>query len=155
MEKLLSYSTLNYHIVYFIYIIILFLFFSLFLHKVMVRQQLMFTLLWLPKLVFCSAIWSEKAFQNSIFSLMNQWLWPWNLSISPENRIWIFIWPCRWLSSKESACSAGDVGSIPGSGRFPGEGNCNSLHYSWLGNPMDRGAWQARIHGVTKESGTT
>ena len=140
---------------YFIYTIILFLFFSLFLHKVMVKQQLMFTLLWLPKLVFCSAIWSEKAFQNSIFSLMNQWLWPWNLSISPENRIWIFIWPCRWLSSKESACSAGDAGSIPGLGRFPGEGNCNSLHYSWLGNPMDRGAWQARIHGVTKESGTT
>ena len=86
---------------YFIYTIILFLFFPLFLHKVMVKQQLMFTFLCLPNFVFCSAIWSEKAFQNSTFSLMNQWLWPWNLSVSPENRIWIFIWPCRWLSGKD------------------------------------------------------
>ena len=52
---------------------------------------------------------------------------------------------------KESACSAGDLGSIPGSGRFPGEGNGNPLQYSCLGNPMDRGAWWAFIvHGVTK-----
>ena len=47
---------------------------------------------------------------------------------------------------KESACNAGDPGSIPGSGRFPGEGNGNPLQYSCLGNHMDRGAWQA--HGV-------
>ena len=45
--------------------------------------------------------------------------------------------------SKESACSAGDLGSIPGSGRSPGEGNSNPLQYSCLENPMDRGAWQA------------
>ena len=49
----------------------------------------------------------------------------------------------RWLSGKESACHAGDVGSIPGSGRLPGEGNGNQLQYSCLGNPMDRGALQA------------
>jgi len=42
---------------------------------------------------------------------------------------------------KESACSTGDLGSIPGSGRSPGEGNGNSLQYSCLENPMDRGAW--------------
>ena len=42
------------------------------------------------------------------------------------------------------------MGSIPGSGRFPGEGNGNSLQYSCLENPMDRGAWQVTIHGVTK-----
>jgi len=42
---------------------------------------------------------------------------------------------------------------IPRSGRFPGEGNGNPLQYSYLGNPMDRGAWQAMVHGVTK-SGT-
>ena len=41
---------------------------------------------------------------------------------------------------KESACNAGDPGSIPGSGRFPGGGNGNPLQYSCLGNPMDRGA---------------
>ena len=44
---------------------------------------------------------------------------------------------------KVSACNAGDLGSIPGSGRFPGEGNSNPLQYSCLENPMDRGAWWA------------
>ena len=43
-----------------------------------------------------------------------------------------------------------DVSSIPGVGSFPGEGNGNPLQYSCLGNPMDRGAWQAIVHGVTK-----
>ena len=51
---------------------------------------------------------------------------------------------------KESACSAGDPGLIPESGRFPGEGNGNPLQYSCLENPMDRGAWWATVHGVTK-----
>ena len=51
---------------------------------------------------------------------------------------------------KESACNAGDPGSIPGSGRSPGEGNGNLLQYSCLKNPMDRGAWQAIAHGVAK-----
>ena len=44
----------------------------------------------------------------------------------------------------------GDLGSIPGSGRFPGEGNGNPLQYSCLENPMDRGAWWATVHGVAK-----
>ena len=47
----------------------------------------------------------------------------------------------RWLSSKESACSAGDTGSIPQSGRFPGRGNGNPLQYPCLKYPMDKGAW--------------
>ena len=51
---------------------------------------------------------------------------------------------------KESARSAGSVGSIPGSGKSPGVGNGNPLQYSCLGNPSDRGAWQAIVHGVTK-----
>ena len=56
-----------------------------------------------------------------------------------------------WLSSKESACNAGgDRGSIPGSGKSPGEGNGNPLQDSGLENPMDRGAWQAIAHGVAK-----
>ena len=50
---------------------------------------------------------------------------------------------------KESACSTGDPGSIPGSGRSPGEGNGNPLQYSCLQNPMDRVAGQATVHGVT------
>ena len=52
--------------------------------------------------------------------------------------------------SKESACNAGDLGLIPGSGRSPGEGNGNPLQYSCLENAMDRGAWQASAHGVAR-----
>ena len=52
-------------------------------------------------------------------------------------------------NGKESACKAGDPGSIPGSGRSPGEENGNPLQYSCLGNPMDRGTWWATVHGVT------
>ena len=51
---------------------------------------------------------------------------------------------------KASACNAGDLGSIPGSGRSPGEGNDNPLQYSCLENPMDGGAWGATVHGVAK-----
>ena len=60
---------------------------------------------------------------------------------------------CKGLSGKESACNAGDAGdtgSIPGLGRSPGEGNGNLLQLSCLKNPMDRGAWWATVHGVTK-----
>ena len=52
--------------------------------------------------------------------------------------------------SKESACNAGGPGLIPGSGKSPGEGNGNPLHYSCLENPMDRGAWWATVHGLAK-----
>ena len=52
--------------------------------------------------------------------------------------------------SKESACNAGDLGSILGSGRSPGEGNSYRLLYSWMGNHMDRGAWQVIVHRVAK-----
>ena len=51
---------------------------------------------------------------------------------------------------KASACNAGDLGSIPGSGRSPEEGNGNPLQYSCLENPMDVGAWWATVHGVAK-----
>ena len=49
----------------------------------------------------------------------------------------------------------GDLGSIPGLGRSPGEGNGNPLQYSGLENSMDRGAWQATVHGGLKESDMT
>ena len=55
---------------------------------------------------------------------------------------------------KESACNAGDLGSILGLGRSPGDGSSNPLQYSCLENPMDRGAWQTMVHGVA-ESGMT
>ena len=55
---------------------------------------------------------------------------------------------------KASACNVGDLGSIPGLGRFPGEGNGNPLRYSCLENPMDRGAWQATVHRVAESDMT-
>ena len=51
---------------------------------------------------------------------------------------------------KESACSAGDRGSVPGLGRSSGEGNGNPLQFSCLENPMDREAWWVTVHGVAK-----
>ena len=55
-----------------------------------------------------------------------------------------------WADGKELVCSGGNPGSIPGSGRSPGGGHGNPLQYSCLENPMDRGAWWATVHGVTK-----
>ena len=52
---------------------------------------------------------------------------------------------------KNPPANAGELGSIPGSGRSPGEGNGNPLQYSCLGNPIDQGAWQATVHGVVEE----
>ena len=51
---------------------------------------------------------------------------------------------------KESACNARDLGSIPGLGRSPGEGNSYPLGYTGLENSMDRGTWQATVHGIAK-----
>ena len=51
---------------------------------------------------------------------------------------------------KNPPASVGDTGSIPGSGRSPGEGNGNPLQYSCLENPVDRGAWWATVHGVAQ-----
>ena len=56
---------------------------------------------------------------------------------------------------KNLPTNAGDMGLIPGSGRSPGEGNGNPLQYYCLENPMDRGAWQAVVHGVAKEPDRT
>ena len=67
--------------------------------------------------------------------------------------------PCAFLvaqkvknlpAMQETTCSTGDLGLIPGSGRSRGEGNDNPLQYSYLGNSMDRGAWQATVHGVAR-----
>ena len=65
---------------------------------------------------------------------------------------WITVWSDFPSSSDgiESACSAGDLGLIPGLGRSPGEGTGNPPQYSCLENPKDRGAWQVTVHGVTR-----
>ena len=67
--------------------------------------------------------------------------------------IYLLVFPGGSVG-KESACNAGDPGSIPGSGKSPGEENGNPLPYSCLENPMDKGVWWAAVHGVA-ESGPT
>lgn len=57
---------------------------------------------------------------------------------------------CMYSEVKNLPAKAGDSGSIPGLGRFPGDGNGNLLECSCPGNPMDRGAWWAPVHGVAK-----
>ena len=64
------------------------------------------------------------------------------------------VYMCSSSDGKASACNAGDLGSIPGSGRSPGEGNGNPLQYSCLENSMDRGAWQATVHRVAESDRT-
>ena len=56
--------------------------------------------------------------------------------------------------SKAPAYNAGDPGSVPGSGRAPGVGNCKPLQYSCLGNPMNRGVWQATVHTIIESNMT-
>ena len=60
------------------------------------------------------------------------------------------LWGIKYLFNWETTCNAEDADSVPGSGRFPGEENGNLLQYSSLGNPMDRGAWQATVQGIAK-----
>ena len=62
-----------------------------------------------------------------------------------------YSWASLVAQFEESACQAGDASLIPGLGRSPEGRNGNPLLYSCLGNPMDRGTWQAAVHGVTKE----
>ena len=73
--------------------------------------------------------------------------------------VYSYYWASRMaLVVKNLPANAGDVrdmGSIPGSGRSPGEGHGNSLLYSCLENPMDRGAWRAKVYGATEESDVT
>ena len=63
------------------------------------------------------------------------------------------VWASRWLSGKESACQSRRQGFNPWVGKLPEEGNGYPLQYPCLGNPMDRGAWQATIQGVEKRVG--
>ena len=95
-------------------------------------------------------------FIHSLPWLVTVWICPLELgkglggwSIFPTNKNYFGGLPL-WFSGKESACHAGDPDLIPRSGISFGEGNGNPLQYSCLENSMDGGAWQATVHGVTK-----
>ena len=64
--------------------------------------------------------------------------------------IFFVLWAFRWHSGKESACNVGDLGSIPGLGRSPGERNGNPLQHSCLEKSMDQAPWQPIVHNVAK-----
>ena len=93
----------------------------------------------------------QAVHKRHLFPSLSRIIW---LSFLNWNSNWMV--PCchfgllRWLSGKEMPASAGDAGLTPGWGRSPGEGNGNPLQYSCLGNPKDRGAWQATVHGVVR-----
>ena len=88
----------------------------------------------------------------SIIKLPPCWLiWWCKLKSSPPVAEWLRLWGfCVGSAGKESTCNAGDLGSIPGLERSPGERHGSPLQNSCLENPMDRGAWWVTVHGVAK-----
>ena len=77
--------------------------------------------------------------------------WDWKISWGRDRlSIAVFMGFPDGEDGKESACKAGDLGSIPGLRRAPGRGHGNPLQYSCLENPHGKGAWWATVHGVTK-----
>ena len=90
------------------------------------------------------SLWTNRKVKNlsvySVYSVIRPLKYP---GVSQKG------FPCSSVG-KESAYHTGDLGSIPRSGRSPGEGKGNPLQYSCLENPMDRGAWQATVHGVAR-----
>ena len=113
--------------------------------------------LWPQKVTKCQTgfAWSEVINVHKLFHYASKWNWSHKINNNnPPSldlpRALVFTgFPGGW-DSKESAGNAADLGLIPGSGRYPGEGNGNPLQYSCLGNPMDRGAWWATVCGITK-----
>ena len=81
---------------------------------------------------------------------MHWWLFTLHCIYTYLCSIWGFLGGTMVKNSPTNAGGAGDLDSIPGSERSPGEGNGNPLQYSCLGNPMDRGAWWATVHGVAE-----
>ena len=108
------------------------------------------TLRLLPYLGYCKFIhseyWSTYLFKLVFLFSLDKYLR--GSLVGSYDSIWQFF-PHSSVS-KDSACSAGDPGLIPGSGRSPGEGNSNPIQYPQLENLMDEGTWWATVHGVAK-----
>ena len=132
----------------------------------------------LRSLTGCS-LWGCKELDTTEWLGKRKWWWrKWRTNSASEQRnpgnargvkqqLWTVVWRDsvdNWVISwgfpggsgvKNLPVNAGDLGSIPGSGRSPGEGNHNPLHYSCLEDPMDRRAWRVTVYEVTKESDRT
>ena len=78
------------------------------------------------------------------------WIRSFTLEGTLERQVLLFEPVSGGSDGKQSACNAGDLGSVPGLGRSPGEENGYPLQYSGLENSVDKGAWQAIVHGVAK-----
>ena len=92
-------------------------------------------------------IWREPGQRNTEEKSPDSSRWEWDVTLAHQGQLASFQESWSHLGgsdSKESACNAGDPGSVPGSGTSPGEGNGNPPKYSCLENSMDRGAWQAQ-----------
>ena len=107
----------------------------------------------LPSFIFIKRLFSSSLLSASIFGLCLK------LTVSRSTSLDVldgdFPGDAMVKNLPGKSGDTGDVGLILGSGRFPGGGNGNPLQYSCLENPMDRKAWRAIVHGVTKESNTT
>ena len=111
-------------------------------------------------LILCHPLFFIPSIFSSESALCIRWPKYWSFNISPCFNLdsfffflVLFLGFPGGLNGKESACDAGDLGSIPESGRSFGEGNGNPFQYSCLENSMDRGAWKATVHEV--ENGRT
>ena len=85
------------------------------------------------------------------FSYLNNLNWSWSITLQSD---WSWSFP-GGSDGKETACNIGDPGSIPGSGRSPGEGHGNPLQFSCLENPTDRGVYWVMVYRVAEELGMT
>ena len=101
---------------------------------------------WIWKLIKVYHIKRMKE-KNDYLNWCRKSIWQHLTHSHEKNKNWGFP---GGSDGKASACNAGDPGSIPGSGRSAGEGNDNPFQYSCLENPMDREAWLATVHGVSK-----
>ena len=101
---------------------------------------------------FCGIVLSEVPVSSTLFTFLRTML-TWSL------QYWFLLVETKGFPGgsvvKNLPANVGGDSSIPGSERSPGEGNANPLHYSCLGNPMDRGLWQATVHGIAKKSDIT
>ena len=106
----------------------------------------LYTLLFLGTQQSLAGTWNQSHCKMSSQSVVGQED-PWRREKLPTP---IFLGFSGGSDGKESACNAGDLGSVPGSGRSTGRGHGNPLQYSCLENPTNRGAWQTTVHGVAK-----